>query len=153
MIVITIAALADPSVLAAPNCQFSRMPTWTSGQSRPLSDSGNRNTSTFPSGFHPQFQEPIPRFTDYALSAGGGTRMKYLVLGAALVLALPLTSGLGVANAQDVRISVGDHDHDGWRHRHHGRGAYAYDRGCRVVVTQRINRFGDRVTVRKRVCY
>jgi hypothetical protein len=77
--------------------------------------------------------------------------MKYLILGTALALALPLTSGIGVANAQDVRISVGDRDHwrgDGWR-RHH----YAYDRGCRVVVTQRINRFGDRVTVRKRICY
>lgn len=85
-------------------------------------------------------------------------RMKYLVLGAALVLALPLTGGIGVANAQDVRISVRDRDHDswrgGWRHRHnHWRGAYASDRGCRIVVTKRINRFGDRVTVRKRVCY
>jgi hypothetical protein len=79
--------------------------------------------------------------------------MKYLVLGAALAMALPLTSGFGVANAQDVRISVGDRDHDGWRHRHHFRGAYASDRGCRVVVTKRINRFGDNVTVRKRVCY
>lgn len=91
------------------------------------------------------------------LKNGGGTVMKYLVLGTALALALPLTSGIGVANAQDVRISVGDHDHgywrgDGWR-RHHWRGAYAYDRGCRVVVTNRINRFGDHVTVRKRICY
>lgn len=86
---------------------------------------------------------------------GGGTVMKYLILGTALALALPLTSGIGVANAQDVRISVGDRDHwrgDGWR-RHHWRGAYAYDRGCRVVVTNRINRFGDHVTVRKRICY
>ena len=80
--------------------------------------------------------------------------MKYLVLGAALALALPLTSGIGVANAQDVRISVRDRDHDSWRHRHHHwRGAYASDRGCRMVVTKRINRLGDRVTVRKRVCY
>jgi hypothetical protein len=83
--------------------------------------------------------------------------MKYLILGTALALALPLTSAIGVANAQDVRISVGDRDHgywrgDGWR-RHHWRGAYAYDRGCRVVVTNRINRFGDHVTVRKRICY
>jgi hypothetical protein len=85
------------------------------------------------------------------------TVMKYLILGTALALALPLTTGIGVANAQDVRISVGDRDHgnwrgDGWR-RHHWRGAYAYDRGCRVVVTERINRFGDRVTVRKRICH
>src|SRR5215475_9057641 len=86
----------------------------------------------------------------FSLSRGGGTRMKYLVLGAALALALPLTSGIGIAHAQDVRISVGDRDHDGWRHRHHFRGAYASDRGCRVVVTKRINRFGDNVTVRKR---
>ena len=41
--------------------------------------------------------------------------MKYLVLGTALALALPLTGGIGVANAQDVRISVGDHDHGYWR--------------------------------------
>jgi hypothetical protein len=34
--------------------------------------------------------------------------MKYLILGTALALAVPLTSGIGVANAQDVRISVGD---------------------------------------------
>ena len=34
--------------------------------------------------------------------------MKYLILGTALALALPLTSAIGVANAQDVRISVGD---------------------------------------------
>src|SRR5262245_25491327 len=107
--------------------------------------------------FHAHFQEPILRLAVYAISRGGGTRMKYLVLVAALALSLPLTSGIGVANAQDVRISVGDRDHDswrghGWRHRH-GRGAYAYDRGCRMVVTKRINRFGDHVTVRKRVCY
>jgi hypothetical protein len=74
-----------------------------------------------------------------------------LVLGTVLALALPLTNGIGVANAQDVRITVGDRDHGYWRG-HPGRGAYALDRGCRVVITKRINRFGDRVTVRKRIC-
>jgi len=69
------------------------------------------------------FRNKILRFPVYAISIGGGMRMKYLVLGAALVLAVPLTGGIGVANAQDVRISVRDRDHDswrgGWRHRHH----------------------------------
>jgi len=80
--------------------------------------------------------------------------MKYLILGTALAMALPLVGNVSVANAQDVSVSVGDHHRDnwrgeGWRHRH-WRGAYAS--GCRTVITNRINGRGDRVTVRKRVC-
>ena len=80
--------------------------------------------------------------------------MRYLILATALALALPLVGNAGVANAQDVHVSVGDRDHGHWRGEgwRHGRGAYAYERGCRTVITNRINGHGDRVTVRKRIC-
>jgi hypothetical protein len=77
--------------------------------------------------------------------------MKYLILGTALALALPLTNGIGPASAQEIRFSLGDRGHwHGHRHRHGN--AYAYVPDCRVVVKKRINRFGERVTVRKRIC-
>ena len=80
--------------------------------------------------------------------------MKYLVLGTAVALAFPLIAGATAANAQDVQFSVGDRDHGHWRDRDrdHWRGPYASERGCRMVVTKRINSAGDRVTVRKRIC-
>jgi hypothetical protein len=38
---------------------------------------------------------------------------------------------------------------------YYGRPVYGrrvYDRGCRVVVTRRINQFGERVVTRRRIC-
>ena len=82
--------------------------------------------------------------------------MRYVVLASLLAITLPLVGGAGTAKAQNVEFSVNDRhrDHwrgDDWRHRH-WRGAYAYERGCRTVTTNRINGRGDRVTVRKRIC-
>jgi len=48
-----------------------------------------------------------------------------------------------------VRVGPGYHD------RYYGdRDAYAYDRrgGCRVVIDHRTNRYGEDVTVRRRIC-
>lgn len=73
----------------------------------------------------------------------------------ALVAALAVLGGsVGVANAQSFGVYVGPdrpayHQHHRW---HDWRGAYAYDRDCRVVVRTHINRWGHRVTVRKRIC-
>ncbi|CAN5202316.1 hypothetical protein BH11PSE4_BH11PSE4_19220 [soil metagenome] len=65
----------------------------------------------------------------------------------------------GSANAQGVRLGIGPsgvhvgvNDHHRGRHhrrwnRHHG-----YRNDCRVIVRKHINRRGERVVVRKRVC-
>ena len=39
------------------------------------------------------------------------------------------------------------------RHRHHHRGWWNHYAGCRVVVRSHINRWGERVFVRRRICY
>ena len=83
--------------------------------------------------------------------------MKRIAMAAALVAATALGS-IGAANAAGVEFDVGGggvyvgprHDHD-WRwRRHHWRGDYASD--CRVVVRTHINRWGERVQVRRRIC-
>ncbi len=75
--------------------------------------------------------------------------MKRIALGIGL-LALTIFAGAGMANAQSFGVYVGpDHPHY-WRH--HWRGDYAYEPGCRVVVRTHMNRFGERVTVRRRIC-
>jgi hypothetical protein len=78
--------------------------------------------------------------------------MKRIALG--VLLAVIGTMG---ANAQSFGVYVGtDHpyyrDHYYYRHHHHWRGAYAYEPECRVVVRTHINRWGHRVTIRRRIC-
>jgi hypothetical protein len=57
----------------------------------------------------------------------------------------------GGASAQSFGVYVGT-DHPYRHHHHRWRGDYAYEPGCRVIVTHRDNRWGERVTVRRRVC-
>jgi hypothetical protein len=73
--------------------------------------------------------------------------MRRIVIAAAIAASAAI--GLvGTASAQGVEVDVGRGGvHIGERHR-----AYGYERGCRVIVTHRVNRFGERVTVRRRVC-
>ncbi|WP_143273345.1 hypothetical protein [Bradyrhizobium canariense] len=72
---------------------------------------------------------------------------------AAAVLIAALTMSAETSNA--VEFSVGPNGlHVGPRH-HHRRHFYDScnrDRDCRIVVRHRTNRFGERVTVRKRIC-
>jgi len=84
--------------------------------------------------------------------------MKRIAIAAA-VLAATAFGAIGTASAQGVEVDVGRggvyvgprHDHDWyWRHRHY-RETYGYG-GCRVVVRTHINRWGERVTERRRVC-
>ncbi len=75
--------------------------------------------------------------------------MKRIALGIGL-LALTVFAGAGMANAQGVGVYVGSDHPRHWRH--HWRGDYAYEPGCRVVVRTHLNRFGERVTVRRRIC-
>ena len=83
--------------------------------------------------------------------------MRRIVIAAAI--AASATIGMvGAASAQGVEVDVGR----GGRARRTALSssvgivswhrAYGYERGCRVIVTNRINRFGERVTVRRRVC-
>jgi hypothetical protein len=61
----------------------------------------------------------------------------------------------GAASAQGVEVDVGRggvHVGPGYGYHHDRDRAYGYERGCRVIVTKRINRFGERVTERRRVC-
>jgi len=71
-------------------------------------------------------------------------------------LAIGLLAAVGFAfavpaNAQGFDVYIGpDHPHPHhhwWRHHHH-----VYEPGCRVIVRHHINRYGERVTVRRRVC-
>ena len=75
--------------------------------------------------------------------------MKYVAIAAA-ILGLAAVSTAGTAKAEDFGVTVRAGDSH-YRHHHHWRGDYARAH-CRMVVTQRINGHGDRVTVRKKVC-
>ena len=73
-------------------------------------------------------------------------------------LAIALLAAAGVlfsipATAQGFGVYVGvGHPHH-YRHHHwRWRNAYAYEPECRVVVRHHINRWGQRVTVRRRIC-
>ncbi len=81
--------------------------------------------------------------------------MKRIVLAAA-VASLAATALPGIASAKDATTATtlsarhyyhwNRGHHYGWRHH------YAYA-GCRVVVRSHINRWGERVFVRRRICY
>jgi len=80
--------------------------------------------------------------------------MKRVAIGLA-VAAVTALGSIGAASAQGVVIGagpggvyVGPGHH--WRH-HYWRRDYDYAR-CRVIVRTHINRFGNRVTVRRRIC-
>ena len=77
--------------------------------------------------------------------------MKRLAIGLAVVTATVLGS-LGAASAQGVVVGAGPVGvYVGHPYRHHWRRDYDYAR-CRVVVRTHFNRFGERVTVRRRIC-
>ncbi len=80
--------------------------------------------------------------------------MKRIAIAAAVLAAT--TIGSIAAHAVEVGVGPGGvyvgerHDNDWrWRHRHE---TYGFGEGCRVIVRTHINRFGERVTVRRRVC-
>ena len=75
--------------------------------------------------------------------------MKRIALAAAVLAAMGLGS-LGAASAVEFDVGPGG-VHVGPRH-HHWRGDYGYTGGCRVVERDHINRFGEHVTVRRRIC-
>lgn len=76
--------------------------------------------------------------------------MKRIALNIGLV-ALTLLGGSGLASAQGFGVYVGP-DHPYYGHHRHWRGDYAYAPGCRVVVRTHTNRWGNRVTIRERIC-
>ncbi|HZT26707.1 MAG TPA: hypothetical protein VFA57_13495 [Pseudolabrys sp.] len=67
------------------------------------------------------------------------------------LVGLALIGGAGSASAASFGVYVGN-DHPYYRHHRHWRDYYAYQPGCRIVITHRYNRYGDRITVRKRIC-
>lgn len=72
----------------------------------------------------------------------------------ALALGVAVLASPQLAAARDVNVGVGPGGvyvgvGDEYR-RGHWRSHYA--RECRVIVRHRINRFGERVTIRKRLC-
>jgi hypothetical protein len=83
--------------------------------------------------------------------------MKRIVLAAAIaILAATGVAGVpGVAGAKEVgtSLTLRARDYHYWRHRHHHRGWWNHYAGCRVVVRSHINRWGERVFVRRRICY
>jgi hypothetical protein len=79
--------------------------------------------------------------------------MKHIAIGLA-VAAVTALGSFGGANAQGIVIGAGPAGvYVGHPHHHHWRRDYDYVPGsCRVVVRTHVNRFGERVTVRRRVC-
>ena len=78
--------------------------------------------------------------------------MKRIALAAAVLAATALGS-IGAANAEGVVIGAGPAGvYVGTGHHHHWRRDYDYAGSCRVIVRTHLNRFGERVTVRRRVC-
>jgi hypothetical protein len=77
--------------------------------------------------------------------------MKRLAIGSAVVTATVLGS-IGAASAQGIVVRAGPVGvYVGHPYHHHWRRDYNYAR-CRVVVRTHFNRFGERVTVRRRTC-
>ena len=78
--------------------------------------------------------------------------MKHVLIAAA-VAGLAMVNIAGTAKAEDFGVTIRTDNgyHKGWRH-HHWRGDYARAGHCRVIIKQRINAHGERVTIRKRVC-
>ena len=74
--------------------------------------------------------------------------MKKVLLALSAVAALGAGS-IGVANAVDVGVGPGGV----YVGPDHHRGYYDRDRGdCRTIIDHRTSRFGEDVTVRRRVC-
>jgi hypothetical protein len=82
--------------------------------------------------------------------------MKRIAIAAAVLAA----TAFGSVAANAVEVDVGGngiyvgprHDYDSdwrWRHRHE---TYGFGDRCRVIVRTHINRFGERVTERRRIC-
>lgn len=74
----------------------------------------------------------------------------------AAVIAAAALGSAGAASAAGVELNVGPRGvyvgptyHHHWRHWR----SYDYVPGCRVVVRRHLNRWGEWVTVRRRVCY
>lgn len=78
--------------------------------------------------------------------------MKRYVLALAAAAALS-TGAVTAANAVEFDVGPGG-VYVGPHHDRYDRDYRAYDeyRGCRVVITHTTNRFGEPVTVRRRVC-
>ena len=79
--------------------------------------------------------------------------MKKSMLALAGVLALA-TGGVTAANAVEFDVGPGG-VYVGPHYRYYDRDYRAYDEyrgGCRTVITHRTNRFGEDVTVRRRIC-
>jgi hypothetical protein len=69
----------------------------------------------------------------------------------ALAAALTLAAG-AVSTAQAVEFDVGPGGVYVGPHRHHYYDSYNRYENCRVIIDHRTNRFGEDVTVRRRVC-
>jgi hypothetical protein len=90
------------------------------------------------------------RFVLLGVFEKGGVQMKrYLVALAAL-----MTLGAGtVTAARAVEFDVGPGGVYVGPHRHHYYGSYdTYRNNCRVIIDHRTNRYGEDVTVRRRIC-
>lgn len=71
------------------------------------------------------------------------------------ILGTALVSGVGAANADDFRLSIGPGGvYAGPARHHHWRDedSYAYSRACRVIVHRHTNRWGEVVIRRERIC-
>lgn len=76
--------------------------------------------------------------------------MKRLIL--ALAALVTLTAGtMATANAVEFGVGPGG-VYVGPGYHHYGYYGEGYGEGCRVIVTHRFNRFGERVVVHRRVC-
>jgi hypothetical protein len=81
--------------------------------------------------------------------------MKRIVLAAAVAGLAAIGAAVpGVAGAKEAgtSLTLSARHYNHWNHGHH-RGWWNHYAGCRVVVRSHINRWGERIVVRRRVCY
>ena len=86
--------------------------------------------------------------------------MKRIAIAAAVVAATALgavqyASAAGVefdVGVGGVRIGERNHYDNDWRFRHRDRETTGFGRDCRVIIRTHVNRFGERVKERTRVC-
>jgi hypothetical protein len=82
--------------------------------------------------------------------------MKRIILtmsAAGLAIAAAAVSGVAGAKEAGTSMTLSARHYHHWHHRHHHRGWWNHYAGCRIVIRHRINRWGERVVVRRRICY
>jgi hypothetical protein len=87
----------------------------------------------------------------YGLEEGGAASMKRFIIALTALAALTGTASAVEFGVGPGGVYVGP-DRDRYNHRYYRDYGDDYGGGCRTVITHHTNRYGEDVTVRRRVC-